>query len=316
MSYGWSPYVPVARRRALAAREMQGFAKEGLRPAPVTIKGRDIARTFWGKAWCENLEDYVDYLNRLPRGRTYVRNGSVVHLALAPGRVDALVSGSRLYRTAIAVNPLDDARWKDLSARCAGAIDSVVELLQGRFAKGVMEFLCDPDEGIFPAPHEIRFSCTCPDWADMCKHVAAALYGVGARLDEAPELLFTLRQVDAKDLIAEAGRNLALPAKGPEASKVLGDDDLSELFGIEIGPSDVASDAKTPEPPPAATPAKAPRKAKKAKKAAPAKTEASSLAAALRALKRIEARTTAAADRGAPRERRKTRSDRLGKRVP
>ena len=186
MDYGWEPYVSVARRRLLAAREMQKLAKKGYRAAPVVIAGREIARTFWGKAWCENLESYGDYANRLPRGRTYVRNGSVVDLALSPGKVAARVSGSSLYLVTIDVRPLDDSRWRALSGQCAGAIDSVVELLQGRFAKGVMERLCRRETGLFPAPSEIKFSCSCPDWASMCKHVAAALYGVGARLAEAP----------------------------------------------------------------------------------------------------------------------------------
>ncbi len=234
MYYPWKPYVPVARRRRQAARELLELAKKGQRATPVVIEGRTIARTFWGKAWCDNLERYSDFSNRLPRGRTYVRNGSVVDLALAPGKVAARVSGSQLYQVAIEVMPLAKTRWKALCKDCAGAIDSVVELLQGRFAEGVMERLCHPKTSLFPAPSEIRFSCTCPDWASMCKHVAASLYGVGARLDRAPELFFALRQVDEKDLIAEAGHALALPQAGPAPDRVLGADDLEELFGLEL----------------------------------------------------------------------------------
>ncbi len=244
----WKPYVPVAQRRRQAARELKKLAKKGQRAAPVVIAGRTIAHTFWGKAWCENLEHYSDFSNRLPRGRTYVRNGSVVDLALGSGKVEARVSGSRLYKVTIEVKPLAKARWKALCKGCAGAIDSVVELLQGRFARGVMERLCHPQTGLFPAPSEIRFSCTCPDWASMCKHVAASLYGVGARLDEAPELFFALRQVDEKDLIAEAGHALALPSTGPARHKVLGADGLSELFGVDLGPAEPepASRARKP----------------------------------------------------------------------
>ncbi|HVS08594.1 MAG TPA: hypothetical protein VMS76_01875 [Planctomycetota bacterium] len=258
MLYRWEPYVPVARRRRQAAREMKKLAKKGHRAAPVMIEGRTIAHTFWGKAWCDNLERYSDFSNRLPRGRTYVRNGSVVDLALSPGKVAARVSGSRLYQVAIEVTPLAKARWKALCKDCAGAIDSVVELLQGRFARGVMQRLCHPRTGLFPAPAEIRFSCTCPDWASMCKHVAASLYGVGARLDQAPELFFALRQVDQGDLIAQAGHALALPHAGPAPDKVLGADGLSELFGLELGPAE-------PEPGPRArkSPKKPARKGRK-----------------------------------------------------
>ncbi len=235
MEYGWKPYVPVAQRRRKAERELAKLAQKGKRAAPVVITGRTIARTFWGKAWCENLESYSDFANRLPRGRTYARNGSVVDLVLAPGKVAARVSGSRLYQVAIEVTPLSKTRWKALCKDSAGAIDSVVELLQGRFARGVMQRLCDAKTGLFPAPSEMRFSCTCPDWAVMCKHVAASLYGVGARLDDAPELFFVLRQVDEKDLIAEAGHALALPTAGPAPDRILRAEGLSELFGLELG---------------------------------------------------------------------------------
>ena len=182
--------------------------------SPVVIEGRTIAATFWGKAWCDNLERYSDYANRLPRGRTYVRNGSVVDLQIAPGEVNALVSGSEIYQVAVKVSAVPKARWTSICTDCAGAIDSLVELLQGRFSKGVMERICRQKTGLFPAPAEIEFSCSCPDWASMCKHVAAVLYGIGARLDEQPELLFKLRKVDEKDLIAKAGKGLPLVEEG------------------------------------------------------------------------------------------------------
>ena len=234
MYFEWRPYVPVATRRHKAAREVQKLRKKGHPVAPVVIKGRTIARTFWGKAWCDNLERYSDFSNRLPRGRTYVRNGLVVDLQVAPGAVAALVSGSALYTVAVKVATLPKARWTSICRDCAGAIDSLVELLQGRFSQGVMEHLCREKTGLFPASAEIKFSCSCPDWASMCKHVAAVLYGIGARLDERPELLFKLRKVDEKDLIAKSGRGLALAKAGPAAEKVLSQDGLSELFGLEM----------------------------------------------------------------------------------
>lgn len=234
MFYEWRPYVSVGERRRKAEREMQKLKKKGHPVSPVVIEGRKIAQTFWGKAWCDNLERYSDYSNRLPRGRTYVRNGSVVDLQVAPGEVAAIVSGSTLYKVAVKVSAVPKARWTSICRDSAGAIDSLVELLQGRFSRGVMERICREKTGLFPAPAEIELSCSCPDWASMCKHVAAVLYGIGARLDERPELLFKLRKVDEKDLIAKAGRGLPLAKKGPAADKVLGGDDLSELFGLEI----------------------------------------------------------------------------------
>jgi len=232
--YNWRPYVSVAERRHRAAKEMDKLRKKGHPVSPVTIEGRTIAGTFWGKAWCDNLERYSDFANRLPRGRTYVRNGSVVDLQITAGEVAAWVSGSELYQVAVKVKPVPKPRWTSICADCAGAIDSLVELLQGRFSKGVMERICQQKTGLFPAPAEIEFSCSCPDWATMCKHVAAVLYGVGARLDEKPELLFKLRKVDEKDLIAKAGAGLPLAKKGPAAAKVLAHDGLSELFGLEM----------------------------------------------------------------------------------
>jgi uncharacterized Zn finger protein len=237
-NFGWRPYVSVADRRLRATRKMDGLKKKGHPVSPVEIEGRTIARTFWGKAWCDNLERYSDYANRLPRGRTYVRNGSVIDLQIAAGEVKALVSGSDIYTVTVSVAPVSKARWKSICSDCAGAIDSLVELLQGRFSKGVMERVCQQRSGLFPSPDEIKLSCTCPDWADMCKHVAAVLYGVGARLDQQPELLFRLHKVDEKELVAKVGSNLSLSRKGPAAAKVLGgSEDLSELFGLDMAKS-------------------------------------------------------------------------------
>lgn len=232
MYYQWAPYVSVAERRRKAAGEMAKLAKAGHQVSPVRIEGRTIATTVWGKAWCANMEHYSDYANRLPRGRTYVRNGSVVDLQIAPGTVAARVSGSSIYRTTIRVKPLAADVWKKLCADCAGGIDSLVELLQGRFATGVMERLCRQGDGLFPVPKEIRFDCSCPDGAYMCKHVAAVLYGIGARFDRQPELLFTLRQVDASELLAKAGAGITLDTAASE--RTLATDDVGALFGLEM----------------------------------------------------------------------------------
>jgi len=202
--YGRRRYVPVAARRTNAGRMVAELRKEGHDPQPVTILSRTIAPTFWGLSWCRNLEAYSDYENRLPRGRTYVRNGSVIDLHIAAGKVMALVCGSDVYTIEIEIRPLAAEKWKRIRSLCAGRIDSVVELLRGSISDGVMEVVTRKGEGLFPSPGEIALDCSCPDWAEMCKHVAAALYGVGARLDERPELLFDLRGVDPAELISEA----------------------------------------------------------------------------------------------------------------
>lgn len=243
--YEWREYVPVAERRRQAQQKLKKLKKKGQPVAPVTIEGRTIAKSFWGKSWCTNLERYSDYENRLPRGRTYVRNGSVVDLQIAKGEVSAFVSGSELYKIKIGIAPVAKGHWKSICRDCAGSIDSLVELLQGRLAKGVMDRVCREGDGLFPSPKEIELSCSCPDWAGMCKHVAAALYGVGARLDEKPQLLFVLRGVDENELLASAGQNLSLTRTASAPAQVLDDGDVAALFGLEM--ADLAN-AEAPAP--------------------------------------------------------------------
>lgn len=244
--YGWKPYVSAAARRKKAEKAAARAKKAGADLSPVAASRGAIAKTFWGKAWCDNLERYSDYANRVPRGRTYVRNGSVIDLKITEGQVQAQVMGSSLYKIAVSVTAVPGKQWQSISAGCAGSIDSLVELLQGRLSKAVMERICTPNSGLFPASKEIKFSCSCPDWASMCKHVAAVLYGVGARLDEQPELIFTLRRVDAKDLVTQAGAGLPKSKPGPAAGKVLDDALLADVFGIEM--ADVAPATKPAAP--------------------------------------------------------------------
>ncbi len=232
--YGWRPYVPVAERRRRALRKMDGLRKKGVDVQPVEIDGRKIAKTFWGEAWCHHLEAFSDFANRLPRGRTYVRNGSVCHLALSKGQVEAKVSGSELYAVKVTVKPLAGKKWKAIKAHCSGQIGSLLELLQGRLSDQVMEVVTDRKEGLFPLPGEMQFRCSCPDWASMCKHVAAVLYGVGARLDSKPELLFTLRGVNHEELIATDAEKAVATATSRGKSKRLTTADIVEVFGIEL----------------------------------------------------------------------------------
>ncbi len=250
--YGWAPYVSVAQRRRKAEKAAAMARKSGANLSPIAACRGAIAKTFWGKAWSDNLEAYGDYANRLPRGRTYVRNGSVIDLKIAAGEVQAQVVGSSLYQVAIKVTAVSAKQWQAIGTDCAGSIDSLVELLQGKLSTAVMQRICTPRTGLFPAPREISFSCSCPDSASMCKHIAAVLYGVGARLDQEPELLFSLRQVDASDLISQAGAGLPRLKKAPTAGKVLDDLMLADVFGIEmdegVAPAKPTKARKKPAP--------------------------------------------------------------------
>ena len=218
---------------------------------PVNVVGRTICRSFWGKAWCENLESYSDYANRLPRGRSYVRNGSVVDLVIVPGEIGALVSGSDLYRITIKIQPVPKGEWKALKADCAGRVGSLIDLLQGKLSAQVMEIITHRETGLFPRPAEIRLSCSCPDWAGMCKHVAATLYAVGVRLDESPELLFVLRGADHLELVTEATESVTGGVASPDDSAFLAGEKLEEDFGIEIQTAAVLAErvaiAKSPK---------------------------------------------------------------------
>lgn len=259
MNYGqWPVYVPVAERRAKAEKAAAKAKKSGASLTPIAPFRGAIAKTFWGKAWCDNLEHYSDYANRLPRGRTYVRNGSVIDLQITPGEVRAQVMGSSLYTITASVTAVPDKQWKTICADCSGSIASLVELLQGKLSNAVMERICKPGTGLFPSPKEISFNCSCPDWAGMCKHVAAVLYGIGARLDQQPDIIFSLRRVDAKDLVQQAQAGLQPSSKRVAPAKVLDDALLADVFGLEM--ADVPMPVKKVD----AAPRKAPLAAKTA----------------------------------------------------
>lgn len=299
----YRPYVSAAQKRAKAEREARRLQKSGKRLSPIRIEGSKIAKSFWGRAWCDNLESYSDYENRLPRGRTYVRNGSVLDLQIRPGEVTAVVSGSSLYHTKITVKPVAAAAWRALKRECAGQVHSLMDLLLGRLSGPVMEVMTRPKTGLFPKPAEIGLSCSCPDWADMCKHVAAALYGVGSRLDENPELLFALRGVDHAELISEATASTAAPA--PHDAPTLDDDAIADVFGIEIEQAPAAppppaptegraARAKTKKPATPATPRRATKqkslaRAKKAKSSGHSRPSARAIAAARKRIRQAMA---------------------------
>ncbi|MDF7823344.1 hypothetical protein P4B35_04915 [Pontiellaceae bacterium B12227] len=229
-------YVPVAERRERALKMMRKLRAEGEDIQPIEpFEYRGIAKSFWGKAWCRHLEKFSDYESRLPRGRTYVRNGSVCHLALEPEIAKAMVSGSEMYRLSIHIEPLDPAKWDAIKNNCKGKIGSLIELLQGKVSDEIMEVVTDRDNGLFPHPDEIRFNCDCPDWADMCKHVAAAMYGIGVRLDTAPELLFKLRGVDHEELIAvDTAIDELTTGKRSRRRRTLDTESIGSVFGVDL----------------------------------------------------------------------------------
>ncbi len=251
--WAFKPYVSVAARGVQAEKLVAKLRKKGEGIEPVRVAGRTVSASVWGKAWCNNLESYRDFEHRLPRGRSYLRNGAVVDLKVAKGSITAKVLGSELYDIKITIAPVAASQWAAICKACSGGIASVVELLQGRLDKSVMDRVSRKDDGLFPAPAEIKLSCSCPDWADMCKHVAAAMYGVGARLDTAPELLFVLRGVDAKDMIAKASANLGRAKPAAAKDKLLDEDDMAALFGLDMAEpeskTEVKANAKTTSKP-------------------------------------------------------------------
>jgi uncharacterized Zn finger protein len=232
----WGRYVSVAEQRQKAARLAKKLSREGRQLSPVVVEGRTISRTFWGKAWCSQCESFADYSNRLARGKRYARNGSVLDLQISQGKVEALISGSEIYSAVIEIKEIPKTEWQSLLKDCRGSIHSALDLLQGKLDAGVLEKLTNQQTGLLPRCHQIHMQCSCPDWADLCKHLAAVLYGIGARLDKQPELLFTLRGVDPTELLTaslEEGTEALLGAG--MGTRLEDEEDLGALFGIDLG---------------------------------------------------------------------------------
>ena len=255
MSWGWDEYpryVTVAERKRQAAKKAKALKLQGYKLEPLgELKHRTkIASSFWGRSWCRHLESFSDYDNRLPRGRSYVRNGSILHLAIEPGKINAMVQGSELYELSIEIDPLPAEQWAAVKKACQGKIATLIELLQGKISDEIMTVVTDPSKGLFPKPQQIHFNCNCPDWADMCKHVAAVLYGVGARLDNSPELLFTLRGVDQNELISlDATQQTISTGSGSSRRsrrRSLSDAAVNDVFGIAA--EEASSTPPTPAP--------------------------------------------------------------------
>lgn len=267
--YGYPRYVSVGEKRARARRKLEQLRKKHPDIRPVVIEGNPLVRTWWGKAWNSNLSKYADYANRVGRGRSYLRHGAVLDLQIRPGRVSSLVQGSRgnPYKITIEIKPISRSIWKKIRAACEGQVASLQELLDGRFPKGLAELFTAKGSGLFPSPKEIEFKCSCPDWAYMCKHVAATLYGIGTRLDEDPSLFFVLRKLKMEDLITQAVRDKSarlLKQAKKKTSRVIDDADLGDVFGIELGAAAVENEGHE-------TTIIEPRVAVKARRKAPAK---------------------------------------------
>lgn len=217
----------LSKRAQAKAAEL---AAEGMELHPVAASGRNLAKKFWGKAWMKSLSACEIYGMRLAPGRTYLRYGCVLDLKILPARMEALVMGEHLYEVSIEAAPPEEETLERLRVQCAGKIASWVGLLKGELSPELMDILCEPENGLFPNPGEWKFSCTCPDWADLCKHAAAVLYAAGVLLDEKPELLFTLRGMDASSLLPAAP---VCPAEGEDTLKSDADA-LSRMFGIQL----------------------------------------------------------------------------------
>ncbi len=235
--WDYGEYVPVAQKKAEAKKVLEKLRKKNPNIEPVVINGNKIAKTWWGIAWTKNLESYADYSNRIGRGRSYVKNGFVLDLKIDKGIVTALVKGSsrKLYQVDIKVIPLSQEKWDRITAQCSHKIDGIAELASGQFPKELGEYFVTKDIGLFPSPKEIQLDCSCPDFAHMCKHVAAVLYGIGARFDEEPLLFFKLRNIDVDALIKksmEEKMSSMLQNADSKTGRVMEDVDIADLFGL------------------------------------------------------------------------------------
>ena len=235
--YGYFEYVPVSQKKEKAKKSLEKLKKKNPDISPVIIKGRSIANKWWGKAWNKNLERYADFSNRIGRGRSYVRNGAVLDLKIKEGRAEALVQGSmaKPYNVIISIDKLDETKWHKITEICNHRIDTMETLLAGKFPKEFDEVFSASKDGMFPSPKEIHFKCSCPDSAMMCKHIAAVLYGIGARLDEEPILFFKLRGIDFQELLKksmEQKMQSMLKNADNKSKRIIDDADISDLFGL------------------------------------------------------------------------------------
>ncbi|MCL2163477.1 MAG: hypothetical protein FWH55_03575 [Oscillospiraceae bacterium] len=233
----WNYYSYKPKKAPLdPIKQIEKLRKKNPDIQPVTIEGK-LANSWWAQSWNKNLESYADYSSRIGRGRTYVRGGYVLDLSVMPGEVRSLVQGTKVkpYEVSVKIDPLQENKWITIVDKCSRKIETLEDLISGRFTQELMELFTNRGDGLFPTPREIRFECSCPDWASMCKHVAATLYGVGARLDSDPTLLFLLRDIDFAELLKKSvdeKMKSMLKNAGQITGRVIEDIDTFELFGV------------------------------------------------------------------------------------
>jgi len=236
--YGYPEYVPVAKKKENAQKSIEKLRKKNPNISPVIIEGKSIVEKWWGKAWNKNLESYADLRNRIGRGRSYVKHGAVLDLQIKKGTIEALVQGSssRPYSIVIQIDKLDNKKWKSVLEICNHRIDTMETLILGKFPKEFDELFKASKIGLFPSPKEIHFNCSCPDSARVCKHIAAVLYGVGARLDKDPILFFKLRDIDFEELLKksmESKMQSMLKNADKKSTRIIDDTDAFDLFGLD-----------------------------------------------------------------------------------
>lgn len=209
--------------------------------------------------WVEALERMsLGYSNRLARGRTYARAGRTHDLTVKAGEVTAKVTGSRAtpYKVRIALGKLPESKWTKAIAAMAGKAQFAAELLAGQMPQEIDAAFKEAGASVFPAKEaDLQTSCSCPDWANPCKHVAATHYVLGEALDRDPFLLFELRG-RTKDQVLEALRaaradagDVEAPTRTRSGKKVAADED--EVPSVSLGEVAVADYDKFREPLPA-----------------------------------------------------------------
>ncbi|MCE2515019.1 MAG: helix-turn-helix domain-containing protein [Acidobacteria bacterium] len=235
----WYPrYLSIGARRARALPEMLRLRERGVHVQPIETTGQTVARRFWGRRWFDHLDSFAGREDRLALGRALVRRGAVCHLEIRPGVVEAMVAGSALYRVVVRMRTTEPTAWQAVVRACAGRVGSIPDLLRGALPNGAIEAVTDPDRGLLPRREEIDPHCGCADGTALCRHAAAALYGVGLRLDAAPELLFRLRGVDETDLIAAGPAPAGAPPAGAAAGRPPADPVPADLAPADPVPAD------------------------------------------------------------------------------
>lgn len=233
---GFAPYQTIDELRNKNIKKKITYIKKHPDANPIVLTGT-LGKTWWGKAWNQNLERYADYANRLPRGKRYIKAESIFDFSIEQGYVKGIVAGSGRtpYEVSIQIDPLSEKDWDNLQKLCGNRIESMDLLLQGKFPQELKEQFFMKDHGLFPSPKQIHIDCSCPDYAILCKHAAAILYAVSIRLDENPSLFFELRNISMNQLIKKAlGENIDQLIKNSKkkSKRILDEEDIEGLFHL------------------------------------------------------------------------------------